>query len=112
MWDTSEATRAMEEETEELAADKATFSDSVQVKVTVTTVWMRVKMAKDTGFWLTIETIVVVIVVTAEHERVRGATSREVLEQKSGDTLEKYPLSTSETQLHQAWFCVMRELQS
>ena len=104
MWDTSEATRAMEEETEELAADKATFSDAVQVKVTVTTVWMRVKMAKDTGFWLTIETTVMEVVVTAEHERVRGATSREVLEKKSGDTIHRYPLSTFETQLHQVWF--------
>ena len=85
----------IEEETDELAADKATFCDSVQVIVTITTVWMRMKIAYATGFWMTIRTIVVVVVVTAEHERVRGAASCELMKQKIDDLIKTYSLITS-----------------
>ena len=65
--------------TDALTAFRAIFSVSVQVKVTVTTVWMRLKMEKDAGFWLTREITDVDVVVAAEQERARGEASREDL---------------------------------
>ena len=53
---------------------------------------------------MTILTIVVEVVVTAEHERGRGAASRELLKQKINDLIKTYSLNTSVMQLHQVLF--------
>ena len=72
MWVTSAATIMMDAETEVLTIARAAFSVAVQVKLTFTTVWMRVKIAYETGFWLTMEMMVVEVVERAEQERARG----------------------------------------
>ena len=78
-WVTSAATIAREEETEALTDLIAVFSSSVQVKVTLMTVWMRVKIEQDTGFWDTRDTTVVVMEMTAEHSIACRASTFQIL---------------------------------
>ena len=58
----------------------AVFSESVQVKVTLITLWMRVKMEQDTGFWDTRDTTVADVEMKAEQVIARSFTSPTVLQ--------------------------------
>ena len=68
MWFTSAVTIWIDPETETVTDSSWFFSAAVHVNVTLITVWISLKMPKETGFWLTIFTTLVEIEMKRPHD--------------------------------------------